>query len=142
MHPRKGLQYCHRPSVGLGSPRHCIPPERTARILLPLPALQRPMKIPGTGFEIRFWIKQFLCAKIRDTRFLRPFLGRNLTHLHQPSLAGAAHFLRIEFALAPDHRLQQHRIELIRRRDRADQPIVLLKPLGTEPFMNGVNWFA
>ena len=100
------------------------------------------MQIPGARLEICFWIEKSLHVKIVNLAFARPFVGRFFAHLHQPALSGAAVFLGIEPAFAPNDCLHQHRIEIMFRRHCPNQAVVLLKPCRTDPFIHGVNWIA
>ena len=97
------------------------------RVFLIFPMLRRPAQIPGSRLEIDFRVEQFLHPKILDAIFLGPFLRRLFAHLHQAAFPGAAEFLRIETAFAPDDRLHQHRIEMMLGRHGSNQRVVLLE---------------
>src|SRR5205807_9006385 len=81
-------------------------------------------------------------AKIIDPILFRPFFRRLLAHLHQAALAGGAELLRVETAFTPDHRLHQHRIEMMLGGDRPDERVVLLKTCGTDPLHESVERIA
>src|SRR5206468_1307405 len=66
-------------------------------------------------------------------------VGRSFAHLHEPALAMAAMFFRIEPALTPDDRFHQHGIQLMFGGNGANQAIVLLKSRRAHPFVKRIN---
>ena len=60
----------------------------------------------------------------------------------RPRSPARAQLVRIEPALPPDDRLDQHRIEVVCCRDHVDELIVLLKPRRTDPFVKRVKRIA
>ena len=108
-----------------------------------LPMLQGALQIPRAGFEIRFRIEKFFHAKILHAGFRRAHsLAALFAHLHQTALARRPELLRIKTALAPDHRLDQHRIDLVLGADVTNQLVVLLKARRADPFVKCVDRIA
>ena len=82
--------------------------------------VDRTAQIPRARFEICFRIEELIELEIGDFVFVRKFISRFRTHLHQSALAGAPNFFAIEPALAPHHCFHQHRVELMFIRNRHD----------------------
>src|SRR5204862_4044749 len=77
-----------------------------------------------------------------DLGFARPFVGRFFAYLHESALSGSAVLFWIKPALTPNDRLHEHRIEMMRYRDRANQLIIPLKTRRAHPFVKCVDWVA
>ena len=77
-----------------------------------------------------------------STRKLSIFVGRFFAHLHEPALSGGAVFFGIKAAFAPDDRFDQHWIEMMLHRDRANQAIVLFESGRAHPFVECVDGVA
>src|SRR5437588_2660703 len=82
-------------------------------VRLMLPVLHRTTQIPGTRFQIRFWLEKLVRIEARDLCFSRPFVGRPFAHLHQPTLSMRAALFWVEPAFTPDDCFHQHRIEMM-----------------------------
>ena len=103
------------------------------------PVFDRAMQIPTARFQVRFRIEKLFHLKAGDLIFARPFVSRFFSYLHEAAFSMAAMFSRIEAALAPNDRFDQHGIEMMFYRDAANQGIILLKPSRAHPFVKCIN---
>src|SRR5207247_3167886 len=101
-----------------------------------------PTQIPRPRLESCSWIEKLLDVEVGDLIFTRPLICRLFPDLHQPAFPSAAVFPWIEPALPPNHRLHQHRIEMMLQRDGANEAIVLMKPGWAHPFVERVDWIT
>src|SRR6266513_1335481 len=99
-------------------------------------------QIPRTSLKIYFWIEKLVDLEVVDLVFAGPFIRGSLAELHHAALARSPIFLTIKPALPPDDRFDQHWIELMLRRDRQNEFIILLETRRADPFVKAIERIA
>src|ERR1041385_4138613 len=70
------------PTLGATGPGVVFRQGKRNGVRLMLPVLHRPMQIPGTCLQIRFWLEKLVRIEASDLCLSRPFVGRPFAHLH------------------------------------------------------------
>jgi len=100
------------------------------------------LEIPRACLQICPRIEELVDMEIVDPVFARPFVSCFFGYLHEAALSPTPILSRIKPALTPNDRFHQHRIEMMRCRERANQVIIALKTGRAYPFVKCVDWVS